>query len=185
MNPPGSLLMWMLVIMEVFMFGALLTVIARFRYLNLDIFLSESTHLQLRDGILFTLTLLVSGFLAAEGVHHFFREQRKKSFTYFTLSASSGLIFLVLKFSDFQSKSNLGLTIGTNDFWQYYWLLMGFHFLHVLVGVFILFSICLGIFRNKVTDSEFSVRGGVLFWHMCDVVWLMILPLYYLGGAVS
>lgn len=177
--------MWLLVIMEVFMFGALLTIIARFRYLNLESFKAESAHLNLQDGIIFTLALLISGFLAAEGVRFFFCEQKKKSLVYFILSTVFGMAFLLLKLLDFFHKSELGLTIVKNDFWQYYWLLMGFHFLHVLVGVFILFSISLGIYRNKVNDSEFSVRGGALFWHMCDIIWLIILPLYYIGGISS
>lgn len=183
MNPPGSLLMWLLVVMEVFMFGALLAIVARFRYLNLDSFMAESSHLHLRDGILFTLALLISGFLTAEGVRHFFNEQKRRSLHYFILSTLFGLSFIVFKISDFIHKSELNLSIVKNDFWQYYWLLMGFHLLHVLVGVFILISISFGIYRNKITDPEFSVRGGALFWHMCDIIWLAILPLYYLGGT--
>jgi len=165
------------------MFGALLTIIARFRYLNLTSFKEESVHLNLQDGILFTLALLISGFLAAEGVRLFFEKQNKKSLLYFIFSSLFGIGFIILKLSDFFHKSDLGLTIVKNDFWQYYWLLMGFHFLHVLVGVFILFSIVFGIYKNNITDPEFSVRGGVLFWHMCDIIWLIILPLYYIGGV--
>lgn len=182
-NPPGSFLMWLIVLMEVFMFGALLVIVARFKHLNLEFFVVESSNLKLQDGILFTLTLLISGFLAAEGVHSFFAQKKKKSLIFFIGSTLFGLGFVVLKFLDFLHKSDLNLTIEKNDFWQYYWLLMGFHFLHVLVGVFILLSISWGIYKNKISEAEFSVRGGVLFWHMCDIIWLMILPLYYIGGA--
>ncbi|WP_374075256.1 cytochrome c oxidase subunit 3 [Bdellovibrio bacteriovorus] len=183
LNPPGGFLMWLIVLMETFMFGALIIIVARYRYLNLSDFKSESVHLHLRHGMIFTLSLLLSGFLAAEGVRFFFKNQRQQSLIYFILSFVFGLFFLIFKISDFAHKSELGFGVEKNDFWQYYWLLMGFHFLHVVVGVFILFSICLGIYRDKIEEPEFSVRGGVLFWHMCDIVWLVIFPLFYLGGT--
>lgn len=182
LNPPGGFLMWLIVLMEIFMFGAVILIIARYRHLHLPFFAQESSHLQLRDGLIFTLSLLISGFLAAEGVRTFFLSQRKKSLIYFVFSSFFGCVFLFLKIADFAHKSELGLNIEKNDFWQYYWLAMGFHFMHVLVGVFILLSLCYGIFRNKVEDTDFSVRGGVLFWHMCDLVWLILFPLFYLGG---
>nr|WP_295899090.1 cytochrome c oxidase subunit 3 [uncultured Bdellovibrio sp.] len=183
-NPPGGFLMWLVVLMEIFMFGALITIVARYRLFKLKIFQAVTGHLHFRDGLIFTLSLLLSGFLAAEGVRFYFADQRRKSFFYFIASTVFGLSFLVLKILDFVSKSELGLGIEKNDFWQYYWLLMGFHFLHVMVGVFILLSICLGIYKNKFEDAEFSVRGGILFWHMCDIVWLIIFPLFYLGGTL-
>lgn len=174
--------MWMIVVMEIFVFGVLIWIMARYRSVHLPSFQLESAHLHLQTGIVFTLSLLTSGFLAAEGVRFFFKDQRRKSLIYFILSTVFGIGFLALKVSDFMSKSALGLDIAKNDFWEYYWLVMSFHFIHVVIGVFILLSICVGIYRNKFEDPEFSVRGGVLFWHMCDVAWLIIFPLFYLGG---
>lgn len=181
-DPPGGFLMWLVVLMEIFVFGVLIFIVARYRSLNLPTFQLESGHLQLRDGIVFTLSLLVSGFLAAEGVRYFFLDQRRKSLIYFILSTLFGFGFLVLKITDFMSKSSQGFGIEKNDFWLYYWLIMSFHFFHVLVGVFILLAITIGVYRNKFVDSDFAVRGGVLFWHMCDVVWLILFPLFYLGA---
>lgn len=174
--------MWLIVLMEIFMFGALILIVARYRHFHLATFETESAFLQLKDGLIFTLSLLCSGFFAAEGVRTFFESQRRQSLVYFALSSIFGILFLILKLSDFSHKVELGLGIEKNDFWQYYWLTMGFHFLHVLVGVFILLSICYGLLRKKTDDAEFSIRGGVLFWHMCDLVWLILFPLFYLGG---
>ncbi|NUN06870.1 MAG: cytochrome c oxidase subunit 3 [Bdellovibrio sp.] len=177
--------MWLIVLMEIFMFSALILIVGRYRHLNLATFEMGTASLHLQDGLIFTVSLLCSGFLAAEGVRTFFANKRSQSLAYFLLSSVFGILFLVLKLIDFSHKIDLGLDVEKNDFWQYYWLTMGFHFLHVLVGVFILLSICYGLWRKKIDDAEFSVRGGVLFWHMCDLVWLILFPLFYLGGQAS
>lgn len=174
--------MWLIVLMEIFMFGILILIVGRYRHLHHDIFEMETTSLRLQDGLAFTVSLLCSGFLAAEGVRTFFVNKRRQSLVYFLLSSLFGILFLILKLVDFSHKIDLGLDVEKNDFWQYYWLTMGFHFLHVLVGVFILLSICYGLWRKQIDDADFTVRGGVLFWHMCDLVWLVLFPLFYLGG---
>lgn len=175
--------MWAVIFLELFMFAALVLIIAWYRFLHPQDFQAASQHLKLSDGLIFTGLLLGSGFFAAEGVRNFFLTKQNHSLVNFALAALMGLGFLAFKWQDFIAKSNSGLGIERNDFWQYYWLIMSFHFLHVLVGEAILVAIFFGIYRGTHSDPEFSIRGGTLFWHLCDLAWLMIFPLYYLLGV--
>ncbi len=184
-SPPGSLLMWLIIFVEVLTFSMLVGLASRFRYLEPQAFQEASIHLKPFDGLVMTLSLLLSGFLAAEVVRFFFQGNSRKSLYYLGFSILSGCSFVVLKFQDFSHKVQLKLTIEVSDFWQYYWMLMAFHLMHVLVGLIILIWLFLGIYRNKIEDAEFSVRGGILFWHMCDLIWLIIFPLFYFGGSAG
>lgn len=177
--------MWGLVLLELIMFAALVLIVAWHRVQHPQEVQMASAHLQISDGLLYTGVLLLSGFFAAEGVRYFYELQRRRSLISFSLAAVLGMSFLVLKWQDFAMKSQMGLHIETNDFWQYYWLIMSFHFLHVLVGEAILIAIIVGIHRGRHSDPEFSIRGGTLFWHMCDLAWLIIFPSYYLIGHMK
>ncbi len=178
-TPPGTLLVWIVVINEILIFMSGIILIARFRHLNKSTFAIEQIHLNIYFGLFYTILLLLSGYFAAEGTKFFFQKLRKKSLIYFYCSAITGTIFLVSKFFDYQKKINEGLSIQLNDFWEYYWLATGFHYLHVLFGVFLLYAICWGIYHQNIKDPEFSIRGSVLFWHMCDLIWLFLFPIFY------
>lgn len=179
LTPPGTLLVWIVVINEMLIFMIGIILIARFRHLNKSTFASEQMHLNINFGLFYTILLLVSGYLAAEGTKFFFLKQNKKSLVSFCFSAIIGTIFLVSKFFDYQKKLNQSLSIQHNDFWEYYWLATGFHYLHVLFGVFLLYAICWGIYRQNLKDPEFAIRGSILFWHMCDLIWLFLFPIFY------
>lgn len=84
-----------------------------------------------------------------------------------------GGVFCVLKLREYGAKADQGIHIETNDFFTLFYLMTGFHFLHVIFGV-----VLLGIaaFKPKV-DSVVTVCA---FWHMVDLVWVLLFPLVYL-----
>ncbi|MCB0349046.1 MAG: cytochrome c oxidase subunit 3 [Bdellovibrionales bacterium] len=186
-DPPGGFLIWLVLCTEFATFSALIIILLVFRSNNLELYQAEANHLLLYDGMVLTLSLLTSGFFAAEGVRSYFSKKLKACKVWFTLSILSGAFFLVYKYIDYQQKVEVGLTLDKNDFWMYYWLITGFHFVHVVIGVFILSFILYGVSKKIISDSNFTVRGGVLFWHMCDAIWLLLFPLLYVlkGGGIN
>lgn len=181
-NPPGGFLIWLIVLFELFFFGIAYTTIAHFRHINPEAFRLGKAHLDLKFGIFLTLSLLFSGWQLAEFVHHYFSNKHKIARINFYLAFLSGLIFIFSKSFDYYYKIQQGFVLGSSDFWDLYWLLTSFHFVHVLVGLSILIFIHYKITRNQISDFDAAIRGSANFWHMCDVIWLFIFPLFYIGN---
>ena len=64
---------------------------------------------------------------------------------------------------------------STHPFFTFYFLLTGFHAAHVLAGV-----VVLGLVALRARPEP--VQAGAMFWHMVDLVWVLILPPIYLLG---
>jgi cytochrome c oxidase subunit 3 len=57
----------------------------------------------------------------------------------------------------------------------------GLHGLHVLIGALIIFVVLVLVAKNRVTSSDFvAVENTGLYWHLVDMVWIYLFPLFYL-----
>ncbi|XDD45988.1 heme-copper oxidase subunit III [Leptospira sp. WS39.C2] len=174
--PPGGILIWIIVFVEVITFCMGIGSLLYDKTQDLSGFVSMQSHLHRGFAFWNTIFLLTSGFLLATGVH----AKENKNETIFSLSMMGsilfGFCFLILKFAEFYDKWTLGFNLDSNLFFSYYWLLTGFHYLHVVVGMIILFIVLL----NRKTISLVNLEAGGIFWHMCDLIWLLLYPALYL-----
>ena len=65
-------------------------------------------------------------------------------------------------------------------FYTFYWLLTGFHVIHVIIGMVILAWTNYGMIKKKSDTAIEDVEGCAAFWHMCDLIWLLLFPTLYL-----
>lgn len=89
-----------------------------------------------------------------------------------------GLVFLIVKFTEYQLKLSSGITLSTNTFFTFYFLITGFHAVHVALGILIFVIFIQKIKSQKLKPEDFE--AGAAFWHMCDLIWLIIFPFIYL-----
>ena len=176
--PPGGILMWILIILELVTFGIALIVLAISSKENPDQFYESSSHLNASYGAMNTVFLLISGFFMATSVHQFKLKNIKKSSFYLKLTMIGGVLFLGLKTLEYIDKIEHGFTLGYDTFFNFYWLLTGFHVIHVLVGLIILLFMHSSL--NKPDASIDDVEASAAFWHMCDLIWLLLFPVLYL-----
>jgi len=176
--PPGGILMWILIFLELITFGVALIVLVVNSNEDLELFHQSRLALNTTFGALNTVFLLTSGFFMATTVHQFKQSNNQKASFYLNLTMLGGIFFLILKGVEYYLKINTGYTLGYNSFFTFYWLLTGFHVIHVLVGLVILLFMQNGIKRSiaKLEDVEASAA----FWHMCDLIWLLLFPVLYL-----
>lgn len=178
--PPGGILMWILITLELITFG--IALIALVAYSNEDPELYHRSRLMLNTtfGAINTVFLLVSGFFMATTVHLFKQQKFDKSLFYLKLTMLGGFLFLGLKSIEYYEKLNMGFILDYNTFFSFYWLLTGFHVIHVLVGLVILFFFYFSL-RKKNTEPKLEdVEASAAFWHMCDLIWLLLFPVIYL-----
>jgi len=173
---PGNLMMWILIFSELAVFGAAFLGFAVARVLDPAIFASGQAHLNGTAGALNTMVLVTSGYLAAKGVAAGRRGAAPQARRAMLLAAAVGSVFLAVKAVEYSATLGAGLTIDTDSFFTLYFLLTGFHALHVVLGIVIL----LLVGRSGPDTLVENLETGAAFWHMVDLVWVILYPLVYL-----
>ena len=177
LEPPGGFFIWMLVALELATFGVALIAFAASGKSEAVLFHESRQQLDLRLGIANTIFLLTSGYFMAEAVRHHVRSDFPRTRRCVWLALGGGTLFLVTKGIEYSDKIAHGHVLGSNSFFTWYWLLTVFHLMHVLVGMVILAVLLRRVHR---IDHE-SLEAGGVFWHMCDLVWLLLFPALYLA----
>ena len=176
--PPGGILIWIILFVEMItFFMGIVSLLYEKRHAHSDFMIMQSS-LNLPFGLWNTFFLITSGFFMANAVNFHKKFQKKGVTISLLLAICFGVFFLILKSIEYLGKWNAGFTINFNDFFTYYWLLTGFHFLHVFVGLLIM--IYMYLIRNRILHE--NLESGATFWHMCDLIWIILFPALYLVG---
>jgi nitric oxide reductase NorE protein len=94
-----------------------------------------------------------------------------------SLALAVGAVFPILKMFEWIPEITAGLTPGTNLFFMYYYVMAGMHLCHVLLGL-VIQSFVIRNLRSKKPKISF-VETGATYWHMVDVLWLVLFALLY------
>lgn len=165
---PGDLMIWILIVSELLVFGAGLLAFLGMRAMDPAGFAEDQAVLNRVAGAANTIVLVTSGYCAARAVHSVNRAR-----PWLAGAMVLGLVFLIVKWFEYAEKARLGIGIETSDFFTFYYLLTGFHALHVVAGL-VVFGLLMrwGTARN--------LEAGAAFWHMVDLVWILLFPIIYL-----
>jgi len=178
--PPGGILIWILIILELITFGAALIALSVYSREDPELYHWSRLQLNTSFGAVNTLFLLTSGYFMARAVHFVKQQKIDKAALQTKFAMFGGLLFLLVKSVEYYEKIQHGYTIGYNTFFTFYWLLTAFHVIHVLVGLGILFFMYLGMRKAQANPDILNVEAGAAFWHMCDLIWLLLFPMLYL-----
>lgn len=203
---------WIFLASEMLFFGALLLGYAVYRFLYSQGFEAAAAEASLVHGTVNTFLLLTSSATMAIAVEvaaqamgedhgdvgrdadgHRRRDARRHVLVTLSATALLGLAFLVVK--GFEYHDDLGKhllpadasfpidVVGGRIFWSFYWLLTGIHALHLTIGIgavcTVLFAVGTRRFDWRRT-ATLHVLG--LYWHLVDIVWVVLFPLLYLLG---
>lgn len=172
---PGDLMMWILIISELLVFGAGLIAFLGVRLTDPVGFAEAQSHLHRTGAGLNTVVLVSSGWLAALAVRTVEAGKIALMRLYLAMASLLGVVFLWIKGMEYAAKGAEGITFETHPFFTFYYLLTGFHAVHVIAGIVIL-----GLVGWKATPR--NVETGTAFWHMVDLVWVLLFPIMYLLG---
>jgi nitric oxide reductase NorE protein len=170
---PGNPIMWLLIASELVVFGAILIGFSAARLAEPEVFASSQDHLNRLAGAINTMVLLTSGFCAALAVYHQARDETLKTRLWLLAASLLGVVFLVVKFIEYSEKFSAGISTETSTFFMFYFLATGFHALHVVFGIVILAIVS---WKNSLDN----IVTGTAFWHMVDLIWVLLFPLIYL-----
>lgn len=136
-------------------------------------------ELELLVPIINTSVLVASSFVMHRGQTALKNDDVKGLQVWFALTALMGAIFLGGQAYEYFN-AEFGLT--TNLFASCFYVLTGFHGLHVTVGVLLILSV---LWRSRQSghyssSSHFGVEAAEIYWHFVDVIWLVLFVLVYL-----
>lgn len=172
---PGNILIWILIVSEFLVFVAALAGFAGARILAPDVFRAGVSHLSPLAGSVNTAILLTSGLCAALALEASDSGRKRLASRWLAAAALIGAGFVVVKILEYAAKIRLGLTIDTDNFFTLYYLITGFHLAHVIFGVLLFLLVA-------VWPSRDNVRSVTMFWHLVDLIWVMVFPVIYLTG---
>ena len=177
---PGDLAMWFFILAELTVFAILILAFAVTQVLNPELFSQSRAALDSSMGLALTLSLLTSGLFAALAVEQVRAARPGRGALLLVAALATSCVYAVLKLNEYGHLSSMGLGLEHNTFFTLYWILTGFHFLHVLLGMVILGWMAMRCQRGVYTAADCAgLESGVLYWHMVDMVWVLLFPLVY------
>ncbi len=92
-----------------------------------------------------------------------------------------GLVFLYLQVHEYHTAyTKFGLTLGSGIYGSLFFLLTGFHGLHVSLGTLMLIVLTIRCFKGHFSPkSHFAFEAIAWYWHFVDVVWLFLFIFVY------
>lgn len=178
--PPGGILIWIVIFLELITFGIAIIALALFSKDDPEGFHASRLLLNPTFGAINTIFLLTSGYFMATSLKHFKNRNREKSSLFLKLTILGGLLFIALKSVEYYQKIESGLDMDYSTFFNFYWLLTGFHVVHVIVGIVILILLYFGLNKKESQTELEDFEASTAFWHMCDLIWLLLFPMLYL-----
>ncbi|WP_454883149.1 cytochrome c oxidase subunit 3 [Sphingomonas oryzagri] len=176
---------WTFVVADCASFAVLFLVFMTERSQQRTLFSASAAQLDVPLGLTNTLILLTSGWLVARATASAEAGDRDAVVRHLALALPSGAAFGLVKIVEYWRKISAGTTPLSNDFFSYYFVLTGLHFLHYLAGIGVLILLLSKARRQgSVIDQNFRhfLESGAIYWHLVDLLWIFLFPMLYLQG---
>jgi nitric oxide reductase NorE protein len=175
---PSNKDMWVFVLGDFVIFGSYFIIFMIYRNQEREMFLESQQHLSLNIGVLNTLVLLASSWFVARTVQLTRVGEYGRAMKLTVGGAICGVAFMLIKAYEWSSKIAQGFTFPSNDFFMFYYMLTGVHLLHVALGLVFLGVVYFEL-RNPKYRRVSMVETGATYWHMVDLLWVVIFALVY------
>lgn len=181
---PGEPGIWVMVFGDLAIFGLFFVTFLVAQAGDRAQFESARTSLDMTIGLVNTMVLLTSSLLVVLGVGAIRLGGRRTATRLFACSIGCGALFAVLKVAEYTHMVGAGHGPSAGEYYLYFFILTGLHLLHVLIGIGVLAFL---VGKARRADELGAVRmpvveAGACFWHLVDLLWMILFPLLYLVG---
>ena len=183
--------MWLFLFTELLLFGGLFFLYSVYRFVNQEQFHIAAKELNTLIGTFNTIILLTSSLTMALSIAAIQRNNKSLSVFFQALTILLAFGFLINKYFEWSIKFHHGVFPGSEIllnkpkgeilFFGLYYVMTGLHGLHVIIGV-VLIAIMTRLTINGVInkDSYVKLESAGLYWHLVDIIWIFLFPLFYL-----
>jgi nitric oxide reductase NorE protein len=178
---PGETGTWVFLFGDMLVFGAFFATFMVERAKAPEVFDVSRKTLHLGVGLTNTLVLLTSSLLVVVALGALRSGARKIARSALLAAMACGAVFIGLKVFEYYSLVTAGHGVGANHFYLYYFILTGVHLFHVCVGMAVLTVLLAATRPHELSATRLAVvEGGACFWHLVDLLWIVLFPLLYL-----
>jgi len=183
--------MWLFLFTEVLLFGGLFILYSVYLARYPKEFISAGKQLNVWFGGGNTLVLLTSSLFVAISITALRRGQTRLCLGLLGGTVTCAALFMVNKFFEWSAKIHHGIYPGSVHlkelppgemvFFNIYYLTTGLHGIHVVIGAIVLIWTMVFIKTGRVHAHDWVIlENAGLYWHLVDLIWIFIFPLYYL-----
>jgi nitric oxide reductase NorE protein len=178
---PGEEGIWVFVLGDMTVFALFFATFMYSRGRNLQTFAIAHTDLSVVLGTINTVLLLTSSLLVALAVSKVMSGHHHSAPRLFGAALACGAGFVAVKGLEWTHLFLAGRSVGSGEYFSYYFMFTGIHLGHVVIGLVVLSRLTAVTRRPELTASrrQFCETGGI-FWHMVDLLWVVLFALFYL-----
>ncbi len=183
--------MWLFLFTEILLFGGMFLTYAEYRQVNTAEFHEAGREMDVLIGATNTIILLTSSLTMALAISAIKKGQKTRSVVLQIATVLLGIGFLVNKYFEWSdhirhgyypnSPALLAMSHGKILFFGLYYVMTGIHALHVLIGVSVITFMLALTLRGRISSADYvKLENTGLFWHLVDIIWIYLFPLFYL-----
>lgn len=183
--------MWLFLFTELLLFGGMFFLYSVYRFMHQQEFHIAAKELDTIIGTFNTAILLTSSLTMALSIIAIQKNNKKLSIFFQVLTILMGLGFMINKYFEWTAKISHGIFPGSEEllarssgeilFFGLYYVMTGLHGLHVLIGMVIIGTMTWFTKRDIINkDSNVKLEAAGLYWHLVDIIWIFLFPLFYL-----
>ena len=194
--PWGKAMMWIFLVSDTFIFTSFLTGYLHVRLSTTEPWPLQSEIFALSFGgdpipliliAIMTFILITSSGTMALAVNFGYRRDKQKTFWFMAATAALGASFVgmqVFEWSKLILEEGVrpwGNPFGASQFGSVFFMITGFHGLHVTAGVIYLLTVAFKVKKGHYDKKGYEiVEIAGLYWHFVDLVWVFIFAFFYL-----
>ena len=183
--------MWLFLFTELILFGGMFILYSVYRYKYPADFHLAAKELNTIVGTFNTAILLTSSLTMALSITAIQRKQKALSIFFQFITIVLALGFMVNKYFEWTAKFHHGIYPGSETllskpsgeivFFGLYYVMTGLHGLHVIIGI-VLIAVMMRFTSKEIitSDSYVKLESAGLYWHLVDIIWIFLFPLFYL-----
>lgn len=183
--------MWLFLFTEILLFGGMFLLYSIYRTTHTADFHEAAKEMSVTIGAVNTVILLTSSLTMALSISALQRAEKHRSLLFQAVTVVLGFAFLVNKYFEWtehirhgyypNSPELLAMSHGKILYFGLYYVMTGIHGLHVLIGAgMICFTFILTMRGTSSSTDYIKLENTGLFWHLVDVIWIYLFPLFYL-----
>ncbi len=183
--------MWLFLFTEILLFGGMFLLYAIYRSTHTADFHEAAREMSVTIGAINTVILLTSSLTMVLSIAAIKQGAKARSLVFQAATVILGCAFLINKYFEWSehirhgyypnSPELLAMSHGKILYFGLYYVMTGIHGIHVLIGAGIICFTFILTMRGVVTNEDYiKLENTGLFWHLVDVIWIYLFPLFYL-----
>lgn len=178
---PGEEGVWIFILGDISVFAVFFTYYLVQRGKHVELFDLAQATLNKNFGAVNTVFLLISSLFVVLAVRAMRAAERIAAQRLIVGAFFCGVAFIIVKTFEYSERIAAKQIPTTNGFYLLYFVLTGLHLFHLIIGLGVLTTLFFLARRTGLSKHQWAFfEGGACFWHMVDLLWLVLFPLIFL-----